>query len=174
MLPFLIALCALLAVLTLANLALAVGLVKRVRELDQTVANLAADPLQPLLPPGVRIDEFTADTVDGRKLTHESLTDGTIVGFFNPTCESCHGHIPDFTATARTLGRDRALAVVRDHDDPQALEEMVKLLNGDAHVVVQSRREAVWRAFGTQATPAFCRMGPGQVIAAHGYQDKSR
>lgn len=158
------------SVLTVVNLGLVVVLVRRVRELDQSVADLSAASPQPLLPTGVPIDEFETTTVDGQPLTHELLTAGTMVAFLSPSCETCHGHLPGWIEQASRLpgGRGQALAVVRDED---VADEMVKPLSKVARTVVESKRGPVSRAFGLQATPAFCTMGEAHVIEAHGYDD---
>ncbi|HIV57631.1 MAG TPA: redoxin domain-containing protein [Candidatus Stackebrandtia faecavium] len=166
-----ITLIAILTVVALLNLLLTLGLIKRFREVDQIVADLNAVEHEPMLPTGSAIDEFEAETVDSETITHASLTEGTIVGFFNPTCETCHGHIPTFSEVAASLpdGRNQALAVVQHNDDPDELDEMVTPLSKAARVVVQPKRGTVWRAFGVQATPAFCQLGRDQLIAKHGY-----
>lgn len=158
------------ATVTVLNLLLVIVLVKRVRELDQTVADLSAASPQPLLPTGVPVDEFDTTTVDGEPLSHELLAAGTMVAFFSPSCETCHGHLPGWIAEAGRLpgGREQALAVVRDEE---VADEMVKPLAEVARVVVEDKRGPVSRAFGLQATPAFCTIGAAHVIEAHGYDD---
>lgn len=157
-------------VLTLFNLFIVIVLVKRVRQLDQAVADLNAATPQPLLPAGVPIDDFETTTVDGEPLGHGLLAEGTMVAFFSPSCETCHGHLPGWIERAAQLpgGREQALAVVRDEE---TAEEMVAPLSKVARVVVEDKRGPVSRAFNLQATPAFCRMGAARVIEAHGYDD---
>jgi hypothetical protein len=165
---FLTSLSVLLTILILFNLFITVVLVKRVRELDQSVADLNALRPQPLLPIGVVIDEFSAETVDGESITNESLPAETMVAFFDPECETCRGHIPGWVAAAEALpgGREQALAVVRQRD---TVDEMVEPLVKAARVVVEPKAGRVSRAFGLQATPAFCTLGPNQTIAGHGF-----
>ncbi|MEV6522567.1 hypothetical protein AB0M43_11530 [Longispora sp. NPDC051575] len=164
--PLLISLVALLTVLVLLNLTLAIGLVRRLRDHDQRLATLEQGAPEPMLPLGERIDAFTAVTVDGEELTRETLAEGTMVGFFDPQCETCHSHLPLFAAEAARRGPGLALGVVREDDESH---EMVAVLAPAARVVVERRRGPVARAFHVEATPAFCRLGAGQTVVAHGY-----
>ncbi|GAA4909579.1 hypothetical protein LX16_2851 [Stackebrandtia albiflava] len=165
---FLTSLSVLLTVLVLFNLFVTVVLVRRVRELDQSVADLNAVRPQPLLPIGVVIDAFSTDTVEGEPLTDADLMPETVVGFFDPQCETCRGHIPDWVANAERLpgGKRQALAVVREHD---TAGELVSPLSKGARVVVEPKSGPVARAFGVQATPSFCTIGAGRTIVGHGY-----
>jgi hypothetical protein len=167
----LIALTALLTVVALFNLLLTFGLVKRYKELDRAVANVGSGAGEPMLPEGAEFDEFEAVTSDGEPVRHDDLMPGTLIGFFDPSCETCHGHIPDWSAEALQLaqGRMQALAIVREGTDQ---EEMVVPLSKVARVVVERKRGPIQRAFSVQATPAFCRTGKGQIIERHGYKSQ--
>jgi hypothetical protein len=166
--PFVISLSILVGLVSLLNLVLTIGLVKRIRDQDERIATITRGEPE-LLDIGERVDDFTTTTVDGEALSRDLLGGGTLVGFFDPTCETCHEHLPKWAAQARRLpdGRVQALAVVRE--DPE-VHEMVSVLNPVARVVVERRRGPVAKAFHVKATPAFCRLGDDQVVSAHDYE----
>ncbi len=165
--PFLVSLTVLLTVVVLVNLLLTVGLVRRIRDYGDRLHRLeqGAPSMADL---GERVGEFSAVTVDGDEIERDALLPGTMVGFFDPQCETCHSHLPAFTAAARALpgGRAQTLAVVREDQDAH---EMVDVLTGDVRVVVERRRGPVARAFKVAAIPSFCRLGPNQSVASHDF-----
>jgi hypothetical protein len=167
--PVLVSLTILIGLVSLLNLLLMLGLIKRVQEHSARLAVAGAGEPAAMLDVGERIDEFTTTTVDGEQVTRDLLPTGTLVAFFDPQCEICHEHLPSFAAEARRLpaGRHQALVVVRDGED---VDEMVLPLAPVARVVVERRRGPVARAFHVKATPAFCRLGADQVILAHRYE----
>lgn len=163
--PFLVSLTVLLTVVVLVNLLLTVGLIRRIRGYDDRLHRLEQGaPVMADI--GERVSEFSAVTVDGDEIDRDALRPGTMVGFFDPQCETCHSHLPAFTAAARALpgGRAQTLAVVRDAEDAQ---EMIDILTGDVRVVLERKRGPVARAFKVVAIPSFCRLGPGQSVASH-------
>ncbi|MEV0650405.1 hypothetical protein AB0I28_34620 [Phytomonospora sp. NPDC050363] len=155
--------------LGLLNLLLTVALVKRVREHDAKFAAFEVKTVA-LAEVGERVDDFEAATVDGEILTRDALPEGTLVGFFDPQCETCAEELPKWSAVAAALplGRKQALAVVREAPDQ---EEMIAVASPHAHVVVERRRGPVARAFRVKATPAFCVLGAGQVVVSHEFRD---
>lgn len=152
--------------LGLINLLLTVALVKRVREHDEKIAKFDVPMPSALAEIGERIDDFEASTVEGAPLTRAALPEGTLVGFFDPQCETCAEELPKWTEVAKSLplGREQALAVIREAPDQ---EEMIDVASPHAHVVVERRRGPVARAFRVKATPAFCVLGAGQVVTSH-------
>lgn len=165
--PFLVSLTVLLTVVVLLNLMLTVGLVRRLRDYDGRLHRLEqGEPTMAEV--GERVGEFSTVTVDGTEIDRDALVPGTMVGFFDPQCETCHAHLPAFAAAARDLpgGRAQTLAVVRDEEDAH---EMVDVLTGDVRVVLERRRGPVARAFKVAAIPSFCRLGPDQSVASHDF-----
>lgn len=156
----------LLTVLCLINLVLVLGLTRKIRGIE---SQLSADgPIpEPLLAVGERIDDFEAITTNGNKLHRDGLANGTLVGFFDPQCETCHENLPFFVTEAGTQPPEHVLAVVRDDEEH---EEMVSMLSGVSMVVVERRRGPVAKAFHVRGTPAFCRLGADQHVSAHGYE----
>jgi hypothetical protein len=158
----------LIGLLCLLNLALMLGVIRRLREHSARISSgISAQP-DPMLSVGEMVDEFTTTTVDGEPVSRDLLTGQTIVGFFDPDCELCHEHLPGFIAEAGASGRERALAVVRGSGDDAT--EMVALLTPAARVVTEQRRGPVARAFHVKAMPSFCRLDESHVIRAVGYE----
>lgn len=159
-------------VLSLLNLALTAAVIRRLREHEQVLAGdavLPAFPAAPMRAVGERIGAFDAVTVDDEHVTRETLLDGTMVGFFDPDCETCHEKLPGFVASARELpgGKSATLAVV---GAAEGADDLVRQLRQAARVTVEPRLGEVQRAFDVRMFPAFCRLGSGQVVAAHGYE----
>lgn len=167
--PFLVALSVLTGLLCLLNLALTVGLVKRVRDHGERLSAMTHPEPVPMLDIGERVAEFAVVTMDGEHLTRDRLKGGTLVGFFDSQCEVCHDHMPGFIEAAAKLpgGREQALAVIREGED---VAEMATPLARVARVVLERKRGPVARAFRLRATPAFCRLGEDQVVRVHEYE----
>lgn len=159
----------LVALLGLLNLLLTVALIKRVREHDTRLGMFSDKGPTTMAEIGERVEEFEATTVDGTTVSRDDLPEGTLVGFFDPQCEVCHEHLPEWAevAAALPLGRKQALAIIRDDVDKQ---EMISVVENVANVVVERRRGPVARAFHVKATPAFAILGADQVITAHEYE----
>lgn len=159
-------------VLSLLNLAFTAAVVRRLREHEQALAPYAgmpAWPAAPLLAVGERIGSFEVVTVDGDQVSRETLSEGTLVGFFDPDCDACHEQLPGFVASARDVpgGKSATLAVV---GAGTGADDLVLQLRQAARVAIDSRGGDVQRAFGVQMFPAFCSLGADQVITAHGYE----
>ncbi|WP_433077016.1 TlpA family protein disulfide reductase [Dactylosporangium sp. CA-052675] len=142
----------LLAVLTIFNLILVLGLIRRQRSLGTG---------QPMLttPAGRRPGDFETSTVDGRGLSRDGLPGTALFGFFSTTCPACHDRLGDFReAAARHSGAAYAV-VVRDGG---AVEPMLAGL-GDTPVVVEDPDGPVASAFGVQGFPAFVLVRAGVI-----------
>lgn len=155
-------------VLCLLNLALVAAIIRRVTDHQRSLDYLLRQKLGQgmMFAPGERVQPFETVTVDGHSLSRDDLRAGTLVGFFDPECESCHERLPGFLVAAREVagGREQTLAVV---GQGPGTDQVVGLLRDTARVVSESRQGPLQRAFGVSGYPAFCRLGDGQVIAAH-------
>ncbi|MCA2213521.1 hypothetical protein [Jidongwangia harbinensis] len=154
--------------LTVFNLFLTLGVIRRLRNhTDQftELGRLMPRP-EPMISAGKHPSPFTATTVDGLAVSEASLRTGGLVGFFSPTCGSCEEWVPRFVEAARALpgGPKAALAVVVA-DSPSAGAEMVAKLRDVAMVVTEADRGPVVEAFEATGYPAMCRLGDdGAVI----------
>lgn len=157
-------------VISLFSVVLLLAVIRRLREHEQALAMIPGTlPPTPLIAIGERIGEFRAQTVDGEPVTRDDLQDSTLVGFFDPDCDTCHEQLPGFVASAAAQpgGRSTTLAVVSE--GPKA-DDLVRLLRDAARVAVEPARGPAQQAFGVRVYPAFCRLGRGQVVRAHRHE----
>jgi len=162
-----IALTVVLTLVVVLNIALTFALLRRVAGHDArlTMVEKGAPTMADV---GERIDEFVTTTTAGEPLGRDDLLPGTLVGFFDPDCEVCQSHVAGFTAAAGAIGdRSRTLAVVREREESQL---MADAFGPQVRTVIERRRGPVARAFHVMATPSFCTVGPGQIIASHDYE----
>lgn len=164
---------AVLTILCLVNLALLLGVLRRVNDLARGNAGLArngaapsVEPNSPLPGAGDTIGQFAARTTDGETVTTRDLTGRTLVGFFTTGCPPCAQFAPAFSRYALDFpgGRDRVLAVIAGGTgDPSALAAR---LGPVARVIVEPGQGAASNAFGVQAFPAACLLDDSRVVAA--------
>jgi hypothetical protein len=155
-------------VLTLVNLVVLLGVVRRLREHEARLA--ALDPARPpelIAAEGTPVGPFTARAVDGRPVDAGSLATPALVGFFSPGCDACHEQVPGFTRAAGAHSGTALAVVLRDGGDHDAL---VADLRGTATVVVEEPGGGLARAFGVQGYPAFALVGDDRTIRARGYE----
>ncbi|WP_163569600.1 TlpA family protein disulfide reductase [Fodinicola feengrottensis] len=124
--------------LSVVNLLLCIGIVRRLREHTEILNTQLGDSGQnrrpaPMYATGQRIAEFTATTVDGADLSRALMTGTTMVGFFTPGCSPCKERMPLFIEQAANHDRDQVLAVVAG--TPDASAEYVAKLAPVARVV---------------------------------------
>lgn len=167
---FLLAGIVVLAALTLLNLVLTLGVIRRLRE-HTALLGRRSDPADedhtPTLPVDAVVPDFTATTVDAVVVSRGSLASDTLVGFFSLGCDACDAMVPEFVDVAATMpgGRDRVLAVVEafpGYDDPHSAT-----LSEVAHVVVEPPgTPGLVAAFGVTAFPSVCIVdSAGRVVA---------
>jgi thiol-disulfide isomerase/thioredoxin len=166
--PYLIAAVVIVGVLCVLNLLLTYGVIRRLREHSESLAQ-GSSPVPDLMSgAGSMVGAFAATTVDGHELTADDLAPGTLVGFFSPSCGACGEQLPKFVdAAARPGGPDRTLAVIVA-DDEDAAEEQVAALSPAVQVVVAPPGAEIEKAFGVRGYPAFALLGDDRVVRASG------
>jgi thiol-disulfide isomerase/thioredoxin len=173
--PYATALAAVAAILTLLNLLLTFGVIRRLREHSERLSRMAAGALpgDPVIQPGSAIGTFAAVTLDGEAVAHDRMGGETLVGFFSPTCQPCKAMLPKFIEHARRFpgGRDAVLAVVVGQEvvvgQGTEVGDYVARLAPHARIVVESHDGAVATAFEVAGLPAMCLVdGDGTVIAS--------
>ncbi|GIF36985.1 hypothetical protein Axi01nite_12960 [Actinoplanes xinjiangensis] len=150
------ALVALLGALTLLNLLLTFGIIRRLR-------TRPANPIVTtpgFLSPGTLIGDFTGHDLDGRPVSRSALSGRTLVGFFSPGCDACRDMLPDFVAAAAAFGRDRTLAIVMS--GVASASDYLPALTPVARVVPDDPDGPLISAFAITAFPSFF------VVAADG------
>lgn len=163
----------LIGLITLLNLVLCIGLVRRLREQGQqdhsSHRHGTPDPGPIQLPVGQPVPAFEARTVDGAPIGSADLAGRTMVGFFSPGCGACEEQLPLFVAAARKSGRP-PLAVVAGANGTSA--PYVEKLRGSAQVVQELDRGPIQQAFGVRGFPAFVLVEDG-VLGLNDYEFSS-
>jgi thiol-disulfide isomerase/thioredoxin len=119
--------------LSLLNLVLMVGVIRRLRDHTQRLDGLyerTGGP-GPGLAAGEVADEFEATTSEGETLSAASLGERTLIGFFSPSCAPCKELAPKFAELA--AGRDGVIAVISGL--PEETSDMHDLLSPVAKIV---------------------------------------
>lgn len=149
-------------VLTLLNLLLLFGVIRRLREQPVAPPGL---PGPSALPVGTQVEPFVTDDADGRPLRLDELPGGTVVGFFSPGCAPCEALVPKFVARTAELpgGRDSVVAVVAGF--PDEVGDYVAKLAPVARVVVEEPSGgAVAHAFQVTGYPTVFQLDAGGRI----------
>ncbi|MER7004832.1 hypothetical protein ABT297_17560 [Dactylosporangium sp. NPDC000555] len=159
----LIAAVVLVGVLCTVDLALTVGVIRRLREYEvqRTVGGASTS----LAPPGTPVGQFAATTVDGGEVTRDALADagGALVGFFTPHCEPCEQQLPEFVAYAGALSTPVLAVVVGASGD---VADLVRALEPVARVVVEEPLGPLAAAFQVRSFPSVITVdGNGRMTA---------
>jgi thiol-disulfide isomerase/thioredoxin len=152
-------------VLTLLNLLLLFGVIRRLRVQQFPPPGGMAAPGS--LPVGTPIDAFVTTDTDGLPLRRDELPAGAVIGFFSPGCTPCEALIPKFVAYAEGLsdGRKSALAVVVGSREEAA--DYVARLSPAARVVVESQEGDLVRAFQVTGYPTLFQLdGDGRLLVS--------
>ncbi|MFI5913093.1 TlpA family protein disulfide reductase [Dactylosporangium sp. NPDC051541] len=155
----------LLAALTLFNLIVVLGVVRRVRSYETRLGGVAEAAPVLSTPVGARVAEFVTSTVDDRKVSRDTLSGTTLFGFFSPDCSACHERLGDFKATAARFPGDAYAVVIRDGGD---LEPVLRGLGGTP-VVLEDPEGPLSQAFGVRGFPAFVMVREEGVVESTGY-----
>ncbi|GGT02178.1 hypothetical protein GCM10010156_70150 [Planobispora rosea] len=153
----LVAIVVLVGALALLNLLLTFGVVRRLREHTELLADRvpASSPEPPSLPVGRRVSAFRGATTGGEPLTHDSWPGDTLVAFVSPDCGPCRERVPSLVETARLWPGGRQATMVVVIAGPDASTEYAELLSPVARVVVEPPGGPVAAAFGVAAFPLF-------------------
>jgi hypothetical protein len=152
--------------LCVLNLLLTYGVVRRLREHNELLAQRPPAAPDVIAGAGSEVGAFTASTVNGDTLTSDDLATGTMVGFFSPGCSACVEQLPRFVdvAAAHPGGQDRVLAVVAGSED--GATKYVSSLSPTAQVVVGRHGAEIEKAFAIQGYPAFALVSGGVVTVS--------
>ncbi|MFF5227959.1 TlpA family protein disulfide reductase [Dactylosporangium sp. NPDC000521] len=159
----------LLTALTLFNLVVVLGVVRRLRAYENRLGDLAEPPPVSTATVGEPVADFSASTVDGRRVDRSSLTGQTLIGFFSPDCPACHERLGDFRAAAARHPGDVLAVVVDDGGDPAPVVGALTGAGGVA-VILEDPEGPVAGAFGVRGFPAFVLVRDGGVVESVGYQ----
>ena len=163
--PTLTAAVVLLAVLTIANLFILLGVVRKLREAASAPAGRPVDlPGLPAL--GSEVTPFREDTLTDEAFTDEHLRDGvSLLVFMSPHCGPC-------TETVRRLteGRDalpaRVVVLLEGESGDPDLVAFAQPLDGIGTIATFSSLGPAARAFGVTAFPTAVLVDSGYVVDA--------
>ncbi|MFD8379336.1 TlpA disulfide reductase family protein [Streptomyces sp. NPDC059679] len=159
--PYLIAAVAFVGTLGTLNLVLMLGVLKRLREHTELLAQDTTGSRElPVIAVGERVGDFTAVAESsGVEVSMARLSDGAVVAFFAPDCGPCREKVPAFAEFARTVpgGPGQVLAVVVDAAGEGS--DFVDRLRGVAQVVVEPPDGPLSSAFQVRAFPTIVRVG---------------
>jgi hypothetical protein len=153
---------ALFGALTLLNLLLTFGIIRRLRQRPAT--GPATYP--GVLPSGSLVGDFAARDLRQQPLSRADLDGRTLVGFFSPGCDACSEQLPAFVAAARSadFGPRHSWAVVVG--DAESASPYLPSLEPVARVALQNEDDSLLSAFSVQAFPAFFVVdATGRVVA---------
>jgi hypothetical protein len=157
---YLYALVAVLTAVSLLNLLLILGVIRRLR--SRPVSRLVDHSA--VLPVGAVAGEFTARDLRDRPVSRDGLSGRTLVGFFSPGCSPCLDRLPDFVAASAAFGPERSLAVVIG--DAGSAGEYLPSLEPVARVVPQNPDGPLISAFSVSAFPTFFVVdATGRILA---------
>jgi hypothetical protein len=172
MTAFLIALVVLVGTVAVLNLLLTVGVIRRLRDHSEKLANLHGfgEPAPPMMiGAGERVGDFAATTSDGEPVSRELLSGQTLVGVLSPDCSACKERLPEFIAHARVYpgGRGQVLAVVAG--EPEQIQPYRDQLAPVARVVIEPPMDGpISTALKVQGFPTFAVLDSTGTVVGGG------
>lgn len=153
-------------VVTVANLLLMLGVIRKLREYDRVLAGTA--PVRnpdPTVPVGSVVPAVSASTVDGGVASSVHAAGPQLIGFFSPGCKPCADLIPGFTRHLAATGLAGLAVVVADAGDNA---EHVAALAGHVDIVVEPTGGALSTALEVTSFPALCLVAPDGTVLGSG------
>lgn len=160
-----------LAILTLFNLLLTVGVVRRLRKHSELLSALdggvpvGVGPVKPAV--GEVLPDFAVTTVQNAIVTRQNMTKGTaVLGFFTTDCAPCLTLFPDFLKHLSERRYDNALIVLNASADGRA-QDMARQAGSLAHVAVVADIDDVAGDLGVDRFPTVIST-TGGVVRSNG------
>lgn len=162
---YLIAAVALVGAVSLLDLLLTVGVIRRLRALNGYAGRARAGG-PGLLPLGATVTGFSTRTVDGVPITAGSLASPTVVGLFSTECGLCGEQAPRLAALVERAGypSNQVLGVVVG--DPSATRPFLDALRERARLVVEPVGGPVSAAFSAVTFPTFYLIDAAGTVRA--------
>ena len=159
--PFVIAAVVIIGMISIVDLLLTYGVVRRLREHTRQLTALGAGATASLMAAkGSAVGEFSAADTTSAALSRATFTGSTLVGFFTPGCTPCEALLPRFVSAARRW-RDSSrpvLAIVAPGAGDDAYAEHLASV---ARVVVGEHANTVAAAFEVRGFPVVCLVNDG-------------
>jgi hypothetical protein len=158
---------------SLANLLLAFGIIRRLREHSELIAQGSLDPAEVKvlrLAAGSAPAGFTATTADGRLLTN--ARGFSVVAFFSVACPSCPAMVGPFAqlVAEKRLPSASVLAVIAGSqaEPPAYFDELAAV----ATAVFEQLGGPVQQAFQVSGYPAICLLDESGTVVASDYDPR--
>ncbi|MEQ4717008.1 redoxin domain-containing protein [Nonomuraea sp. B19D2] len=169
--PYVVAATVAVGLLCFIDLVLTVGVIRRLREHTQLLAQGAGAPIpfkDMTLPVGASPPPYSALTIDGRHVSLSAQRGPTVVGFFMPGCDACEEEIPEYLRYAAELpdGQADVWAFVIADEDDEAAEVKAQQLATGARVIRETDKGPATAAFAVRAFPAFCVVSEDRAVTA--------
>ncbi len=151
---------ALLAAVTVLNLFLLLGVIRRLRGMATPGGDSPALPWA-----GMPVDDFAEVSVDGRPVTRADLSDGeSLVVLLSPSCKPCGNTVDQLVARHPSLPDHTYLFVLGDPTTAGVLR-MIDRLDG-VGTTVAAEPGRIDAAFGVTGLPAAILVRDGRVVHA--------
>ncbi len=161
------------AAVSLVNLVLTLGVIRRLREhtelLSRRTQGPTPDELTSMLTRGETPAEFAATAEDGGVVTNENVAEHSLVAFMSTGCDACHQQLPQFVSYAEEFAGGRDATVVVVVGTGEVADEMIATLQPLARVVREEHEGPITKAFGVIGFPAYAVLDGGTVRAS-GYR----
>lgn len=157
-----LAISAILACATVANLVLLFAVIRRLRMLE------TGGPVMSALPsPGMRIAKFHVTDADGRQLGDSDFTGGPhLVAFVMTSCDPCHAVLSALRTDPR-FDPARTFIVIAGESGHEGTQQVIELTHGLGRIAVVDHDGPVAAAFGgVDAFPALVSVRDGRVVAS--------
>lgn len=129
---------------------------------SQVADDAATGAPAPVVPEQLR---FTADTVDGKQFSGESLAGKpAVLWFWAPWCPKCQGEAPTIAEAAGSAGGVQFVGVAAQ-DEVSAMKDFVDRFNLGSFPHIADTDAAVWQRFGVTYQPAYAFIGSDGSVA---------
>jgi hypothetical protein len=157
-----------LGALSLFQLTLTLGVIRKLRVQDAQLAKLnGQDPESATVAIGRRIGDFTATAHDGSLIVGRDSGVMRATAFFTPDCKACSQQLPQFVEFAAAFPGDVVAVVVAD-DEAQGWAYNEKLVDV-ARTVIEPTGGVVATAFAVTSFPAMAVTDGDGVVMVNGY-----
>jgi len=149
------------------DLVLSLGIIRRLREQNETLARLSARHVgsDATVPVGEPVGEFTATTLGGAVVSRDGSDRHRLVGFFSPGCRPCEEQLPEFVQRATEFPGHVLAVVVAENGHA---DEYAGRLAPIADVVVEPSAGPLAHAFAVTSVPALCLVASNGTVVASG------
>ncbi len=167
---FLVAGLVLVAVVAGVNFVFTIGLVGRLRDLQDTLRALTPAPPAIALEPGDPLPDFAGTARDGSSVRRADVLGSEVLfGFFSPDCSACVDAVPTFTAHARELSAAGGRTVAVVVGDGAHTSEVATKLAGVADILVtEDQQIPLSGAFEMVTYPVFVTADAAGTVTSAG------